>query len=194
MTGRTHDLAALTALNVIVATQQMPAATLATVVAAYIACGIGGLTPDIDQSTAHLYRRLPAGGVIGKLLAPLLGGHRFLSHSFLGVLLFGFLMKVFLNHLHDVLLVDMDAVWYAFMIGFVSHLFMDMFSHDGVPLLFPIPFRFGIPPIRFLRIKTGGVVEKSFVFPLLILVNSIVIYGYYHKYLALLRAVLKISQ
>ncbi len=194
MTGRTHDLAAVTALNFIVATQHVPAATLATGVAAYVACGIGGLMPDIDQSTAHLYRRLPAGTVIGKLLSPFFGGHRAISHSILGVFLFGFLVKFILTRLHDVLLVDMDAVWWAFMIGFVSHLVMDTISRDGVPYLFPVPWRFGFPPLRALRLKTGGIVEKSFIFPGLLFINSILIYIYYDTYLTILRSMLQVSR
>ena len=55
--------------------------------------------------------------------------------------------------------------------GFVSHLIMDTFTKEGVPWLFPIPIRFGIPPFSFLRLKTGGMLEKTFVFPGLILLN-----------------------
>jgi hypothetical protein len=64
---------------------------------------------------------------------------------------------------------------------------MDLFTRDGVPLLFPIPLRFGIPPLGFLRIKTGGLVEKSFVFPVLIFLNGTLYYLHYEEVLIFLR-------
>ncbi|MBI4096947.1 MAG: hypothetical protein HY428_00835 [Candidatus Levybacteria bacterium] len=60
---------------------------------------------------------------------------------------------------------------------------MDTFTQEGVPWLFPIPFRFGIPPLKFLRIKTGGIVEKSFVFPGLLLINVYLVYANYGRLL-----------
>ena len=52
MTGRTHDLAAFTALTYVVATQPLPEMKLSTVLVALSANFIGGLGPDIDQPTA----------------------------------------------------------------------------------------------------------------------------------------------
>ncbi len=152
---------------------------------------IGGLAPDIDQSTADLWRKIPAGTVIGKLVTPLFGGHRFLSHSLLGLLVFGWGSKYLLETISSVLLVDITIVWWAFMIGFFSHLVMDTFTKDGVPWLFPIPIRFGIPPLKFLRIKTGGFVEKALIFPGLIAVNIYMYYNNYGKFLDLLRHYIK---
>lgn len=74
MTGRTHDLAAFSALSYIVATTPPERISLATTVVALSANFIGGLTPDIDQPTADLWHRLPLGSIFGKLLSPLLGG------------------------------------------------------------------------------------------------------------------------
>lgn len=125
MTGRTHDLAAFSALSLIVATQNIPQMSLATVIVAVSANLIGGLTPDIDQPTAELWHKIPAGTVIGKILYPLLGGHRFISHSVVGVILFGFGAHFLLDVIHSVLLVDMGVVWWSFMIGYVSHLVLD---------------------------------------------------------------------
>lgn len=180
MTGRTHDLAAFTALSYIVATQPLPAISLATGLVALSANFIGGLAPDIDQPTADLWHRLPAGSVIGHLLSPFLGGHRYISHSILGVFLFGFGLHYLLSVASHVLLVNMDIVWWAFMIGFLSHLVMDTFTREGVPWFFPLPIHFGIPPFRALRIKTGGFIEKGLLFPSL-LVTNVVIYYVYHQ-------------
>ena len=183
MTGRTHDLAAFTLLLGVVALEPLHKMSLATVLVAFSANMIGGLAPDIDQSSASLYRKIRGGNIIAKLIDPLLGGHRFISHSIVGVLMFGFLARIILEMLGTFVLVDMEIVWWAFMIGFASHLLTDFFTHDGIPLLFPIPIHFGFPPFSFLRMKTGGVVEKSFVFPVLIFINIYLIYTHYGKLL-----------
>lgn len=52
MTGRTHDLAAFTALTIAIATTPIPHMSLATAIVAFSANMIGGLAPDIDQPTA----------------------------------------------------------------------------------------------------------------------------------------------
>jgi inner membrane protein len=187
MTGRTHDLAAFTALNIALVILPVEKMSLATALVAFTANMIGGLAPDIDQPTATLWRRMRGGTIVGKILSPLLGGHRFISHSIVGVFIFGVVLEILLDLLGKYLLVDMDIVWWAFMIGFISHLMMDTFTRDGVPWLFPVPFRFGIPPLRLLRMKTGGLVEKSFVFPVLIFVNGLLVYLYYSKMLDFFR-------
>ena len=192
MTGRTHDLVAFTAINIaLVSLSAPPKITIATALTAFSAVCIGGLAPDIDQSTATLWRRIPAGTLWGKILAPLLGGHRFISHSLAGVILFGFISRLVLGWMGTWMLVDMNVVWWVFMIGFTSHLVIDTITREGVPWLFPIPFKFGIPPIRFLRIKTGGLVEKYLLFPSLIVLNGILVYFHYSTYKLLLRLMLK---
>jgi len=192
MTGRTHDLAAFTALSYTVATQQIPTdLTLATVIVAISANFIGGLAPDIDQSTATLWGRIRGGSVWGRIFAPLFGGHRFISHSLIGIALFGFGVKFLLEAMSGVLIVNMDVIWWSFMIGFVSHLLMDTITRDGVPWLFPIPIRLGIPPFRFLRMKTGGLLEKSFIFPLLIITNIWIYYHYYDRFLVIIKSYIK---
>ncbi|CAN5136598.1 metal-dependent hydrolase [soil metagenome] len=191
MTGRTHDLAAFTALTYVVATQPLSKMTLATALVAFSANMIGGLAPDLDQPTSGLWHRVRAGTILGRIVHPFFGGHRFISHSVIGVFLFGYILHVILGIAKSFLLVDMDIVWWSFMIGYISHLIGDTFTTEGVPWLFPIPFHFGIPPFRFLRFKTGGVVEKSFVFPGLLLINAYLFYTHYQKFLDLLRHYVK---
>lgn len=191
MTGRTHDLAAFTALNLIVATQPVPDVTLPTVFISFGANMLGGLAPDIDQSTANFWDNIRGGNVLARLISPLLGGHRFISHSILGVIIFAFLLEWILNLLSSFLIVDMNIVWISFMVGYVSHLITDTFTKDGVPYFFPVPMNFGIPPFRFLRIKTGGFIEKSLFFPLLLITNGYLFYTYYPKYLEFLTSILR---
>lgn len=169
MIARTHDVAAFTALAAIVLAQPLRSVTLATAIAALVANQAGGIAPDIDQPTAPFWRNLPIGGIFGKLIGRTLGGHRFLSHSILGLALFGFLVNLLLHFMHPIMpQVDIDLVWWAFMIGMTSHLVMDSFTKEGVPWLLPVPFKFGFPPLRRLRITTGKNIEHFVVLPLLL--------------------------
>jgi inner membrane protein len=166
MISRTHDLAAITALGVVFFMAPAQSVNLATVLVAILANQIGGITPDIDQPTAPFWRNLPIGGVIGRIIARLLGGHRFITHSLLGLALFGWLTHLLLITLQPLMSsVNIWLVWLAFMIGMVSHLVMDSFTKEGVPWLLPIPIKFGFPPIRRLRITTGKKIENFIVLP-----------------------------
>jgi len=156
MTARTHDLGALTALGIVVLLNPIGQVTLATVLVALLANQIGGIVPDIDQPTAPFWRNLPVGKFFGRFFDKMLGGHRFITHSLLGVLLFGFLAKLLLIFLHPIMPhVNIGLVWWAFIIGMLSHLVMDTFTKEGVPWLLPIPIKFGLPPVKSLRITTG---------------------------------------
>lgn len=183
MTGRTHDLTAFTALHIAFLSFPVPDMSLATGAAGFGAAFIGGLAPDIDQPTASLWRRLPAGNIIGRIIAPILGSHRMISHSAIGIFLTGYLLARFLDFLSAVMLVDMDIVWWCFMIGYVSHVVIDLLNREGVPLLFPLPWLFGFPPVRKLRIPTGGTAEKTLIYPSLLLLNGYLIYTHYQTYL-----------
>lgn len=187
MTGRTHDLAAFTALNLIVVSVPLPQMSLATAILALSACFIGGLAPDLDQPTANLWRRLPLGPFFGSLFAPIMGRHRFISHSILGFFIFGIIAKILLNWMSTFVIVDIDIVWNAFLIGFMSHLIADSLTLEGVPWLFPIPINFGFPPLEALRLKTGGFIEKYFVFPSLLLFNFYLFFQNHHLYIDLIK-------
>lgn len=191
MTGRTHDLAAFTALSLTLVNFDIEPVKLSTLIAGLGAGFIGALAPDIDQPTADLWRRIPAGGVFGKIFSPFLGGHRFISHSIIGIVLFGVVLDILLGPLQNVVLVNMDFVWNCFMIGFISHLVTDTFTKDGVPWLFPIPIKFGIPPFKFMRIKTGGFFEKSIIFPGLLFLNAYIFYMNYDKFFDFFKSSLK---
>lgn len=192
MTGRTHDLAAFTALGITAMIYPLPEMTLATGLVAVIANMIGGIAPDIDQPTAPFWRNLPVGKFVAKILFPLTGGHRFLSHSILGIGIFGVAFFYLLQLLKPSFpALDMQVIWWAFMIGFVSHLVTDSFTREGVPWFLPIPVKIGFPPMKSLRLPTGGFVERFILFPGLILVNSYLFYLYYDKILNLLRHHLK---
>ena len=184
MTARTHDLAAVTALGIVVLLQPIRTVTLATAIVAVFANLVGGITPDVDQPTAPFWRNLPVGRFFGKFFDGLMGGHRFLTHSILGLALFGFLGHLLLGFLHPIMSrVDIGLVWWAFMIGMVSHLTMDTLTKEGVPWLLPIPIRFGLPPLKSFRITTGKAVETFVVFPSLLAANVYLYFENYHKIL-----------
>lgn len=69
------------------------------------------------------------------------------------------------------------------MVGYISHLLMDTVTKEGVPWLFPIPIKFGIPPFKAFRIKTGGLIEKAVIFPGLLLFNVWLYYTFYGNFL-----------
>ena len=188
MTGRTHDLAAVTALAGVLLIEPVAHMSLATLLLALLMNQIGGIAPDIDQPTAPFWRNLPVGGVIGRVIDKLLGGHRFLSHSILGIGLFGVASYWLLMFIHPLMPgVNVPYVWYAFLIGFVSHLVMDTFTKEGVPWLLPIPIKFGIPPLKKLRIATGKTAETFLIFPLMFVVLAWIVLSHYQGIEAFLR-------
>lgn len=188
MTGRTHDLAALTALAGVLLLEPVGQMSLATLLLGLLMNQIGGITPDIDQPTAPFWRNLPIGGVFGRIVDKLLGGHRFLSHSLLGVGIFGFgsywLLRFFSPLMPGV---NLDYVWFAFLVGFISHLVMDTFTKEGVPWLLPVPIKFGLPPLKRIRITTGKRMETFVISPLLLLLLAWIMLTHYQQIESFLR-------
>ena len=189
MTGRTHDLGAITALGVTFLVLSPSHISLSTAILAILANLIGGITPDIDQPTAPLWRNLPVGRYFGKIFGMLSGGHRFLTHSLVGVALIAWLAWLLLNFLHPIMgAVNIDIVWWSFTIGVLSHLLFDLFTKEGVPLLLPVPIKFGFPPIKALRITTGKFIENWILFPGLVVLNLYIYMSHYGQLLTLVHS------
>lgn len=187
MTGRTHDMAAVTALLGAVIIAPPGQLTLATALLAILANLIGGIAPDIDEPTAPFWRNLPIGGVFGRLITRMMGGHRFITHSLVGVAILAWLSHLLLMFLSPILTnINITLVWYAFLLGLGSHLVMDTLTKEGVPWLLPVPIKFGVPPLREWRITTGKAVETFVVFPLLIGINIWLVSTNYHALLVLI--------
>lgn len=187
MTAKTHDLAAVTALLILVLVNAPDGLRLSTLLLAVFANQLGGVAPDIDQPTAPLWRNLPEGHVFGKIFHRLAGGHRFLSHSIIGFALFAWLSNLVLHFLHPIMPhVDIQLVWYAFLIGYASHLVMDSFTKEGVPWLLPIPFKLGFPPVKQFRITTGKALENLVLLPALIVFDIWLCASHYPQFVALL--------
>lgn len=187
MKARTHDLAAATGLAiVIVAASPLPPLSVATILVALVANQLGGIAPDIDQPTAPFWRNLPIGGIFGRFIAKMLGGHRFITHSIIGLALLGFLVHLLLTFLQPIMpKVQIEYVWWAFMIGAFSHLVMDSFTKEGVPWLLPLPVKFGFPPIKRLRIVTGKNIENFVIFPVIAIALTAVCTAFYPVFVEL---------
>jgi inner membrane protein len=187
MTGRTHDLAAISVLGAVVLFEPARTITLSTALVAILANQIGGILPDIDQPTAPLWKNLPEGKWFGKLFDKSLGGHRFLTHSIIGAAIFAGLARLLLNFLHPVLgQVNTGLVWWAFAIGLISHLIMDSFTKEGVPWLLPWRHKFGFPPLKAWRVTTGKSVEMLVIFPAILILDIWLCASHYHELLVLI--------
>lgn len=111
-----------------------------------LALVVGSLLPDVDTTTSGVGRFVrPISRVIETKF-----GHRTLTHSLLFTVLF-------------------SAVWLplstslalAFCWGILSHLLLDTFNVNGVPLLWPSRLMFWFWPNRSMRIKYGSGAEST---------------------------------
>jgi|GEM_PF-6233716 len=89
---------------------------------------LGGVLPDADTALGRHRAVGPTKRALGL-------HHRGITHSFLGAFLMVFLFRHFLPRT--------DALWLAFGVGLLSHVFLDFLS-GKVKLLFPLPFRIGL--------------------------------------------------
>ena len=177
MTGKTHQLIGVTAGLTFFLVSTEPIYNPATFGAVLVFSYIGALLPDIDQPTGKLWHYLPFGDTLGKLSDPFLE-HRNITHSILGAGLvylgFHYLLKSFPSYWG----IDTSIVLIATIISYLSHLFADMFTNQGIPLLFPYKRFFGLPPkpLDGFRVATGKWFENLVIFPLVTMYLLIFIY------------------
>lgn len=126
---------------------------------------IGTLTPDMDQATNRLWDLLPAGDFVGDLFRNIMLRHRTISHSILGSYVYYRLITFIIPKILNPNYINIPLVVASVMIGFFSHILADMLTKEGVPLLFPLTVKVGIPPFESLRITTGKLFEKFVIFP-----------------------------
>jgi inner membrane protein len=150
MSGKVHSiLGALVGLNVLIMLNQGGYA--AVFIPLYI---LGALMPDIDWYKS----------ILGKILFPIsfiiykIFGHRTITHSFLGLLLFNILLKYIITILIKTQYLNYTITSYAhihFSIGYLTHLFSDMLTYKGVPLLYPYQKNY-----NFAKIPTKKIPDK----------------------------------
>lgn len=103
---------------------------------------IGSLLPDVDQK-----------GTMGhKMLFPLrwvpfVIEHRTYTHDLFWIGLVTLVMHLF----------HVPMVWYGLLFGVLTHLFLDGFTKDGLPILYPFNKKFKLHWLpRFMRPKASG--------------------------------------
>ncbi len=115
-----------------------------------------GSLPDIDHYKSKIGRKL----FIISFLINFIFGHRKLIHSVIFATILAIVIRVFFG-----------LYWIPFYIGYLSHLFLDSLTKQGVYLFYPSNFRIhGF-------IKTNGIIEKVFLVFLLVL-NTVFITKY----------------
>lgn len=120
----------------------------------YIAIGltivggaVGGLLPDIDHPNSKIGRKVPP---VSKLIN-LLCGHRGFTHTLLAVILFTYLLFI-LNGLLPMWAKEyMIPMSLGLIVGYSSHLLLDMLTVSGIPLLFP----FTKKSVRIAKLRSG---------------------------------------
>ncbi len=179
MTDKTHQIIGLTAATATFVVFH-PGDDLSWGIAGTILFGsfVGSILPDIDQPTSGFWDAVPLGDYLGKIVPKTLGGHRNLSHSILGIilfyLLFNWLVQTFLK---SGTFIDQSILMESFLAGFVAHLAADSITVQGIPLFWPMGRNMGFPPRPFhgARILTGKWFENLVVFPGTIVVLLLVL-------------------
>lgn len=104
---------------------------------------LASLLPDIDSSSSKIGRKMK---LVGKLF-----GHRGFLHTPLFLSLF--------------LLVSNEGVKWSFIIGILSHLFLDLMNRGGVMLFWPVSKK----KFKLANLKCGAWFEGSIVILFLML-------------------------
>ncbi len=170
--------------------------TLAMKIIFYGFAALGALAPDIDNARSTIGERA---GVVSKGIQHV-AGHRTFFHSLLGMAIVGaviwaiqYVMGLFLYNqlgLHAAAErlasgigpgFDFHAgagiAFTAFMIGYFLHLLADSLTLGGVPWLWPNHERFGFPPERRWRFKSGSREEPIVVITIAVLVIVGIFFG-----------------
>lgn len=130
-----------------------------------VAVMIGALTPDLDQPAANIWRRLLGGRAIGNIFQWFSGGHRHMTHSLFGIAAIGYGTYWLATQLIAPAYQEAARIiWYAYLIGYISHPIADTLTDRGVPWLWPLKINFKFPPgPEELRVTTGSFVENILV-------------------------------
>ncbi|WWO99736.1 MAG: metal-dependent hydrolase [Candidatus Dasytiphilus stammeri] len=111
------------------------------------------LLPDIDHPRSIIGQRFKC------LSYPIayIFGHRGFTHSLLAVIVCGYLIRNLLP----------PDVQYGMLIGYIGHLTADFLTSAGIPLLWPLPWRFRLP---LFHMSTGKTPERLFCMIFLVIV------------------------
>jgi inner membrane protein len=143
----------------------------------YSVAALGALVPDIDNARSTLGKRL---GIVSREIQKH-AGHRRLFHSLVGLLLAGVVVwgaqqgiAYALSRLGFPLtargLAVANVALVALLVGYLLHLVADSLTLGGVPWLWPAHMRFGFPPKRSWRFRSGSRAEPVVVVAVAVLV------------------------
>lgn len=168
MTGKTHQIAGLTVGLGYFLLNSQASYNPATLSAILVGSSLAALLPDIDQSASVLWDKIPVfGNSVGRLTSRTFFGHRNLTHSFLGIIIFGLIAFHIINKFPDYWGINHNALFQSFLAAYISHLVLDSVTIEGLPIFFPFPANFGFPPkpLEGIRIMTGEWFENLILFP-----------------------------
>lgn len=110
---------------------------------------LGSLFPDIDMRGSYISKRYP-------ILYKKLGSkfkHRGFTHSLLFVSLIVYICKILIiSSNNNIVFICLCS---GFFLGYVSHLFLDFLTKEGIEIFYPISINFSLLPI-----KTNSKTEK----------------------------------
>lgn len=153
---------------------------------AVVAVMIGALTPDLDQPTANIWRRMLGGNVVGNVFQFFSGGHRHFTHSLLGIIAIGLISRWLIdNMLQNTYVPAALVIWRAFLIGYISHPIADTLTDRGVPWLWPLHWHLRVPPgPEEVRVTTDSFVEQILVRGGILLVAGMLLYNHWRTVVA----------
>ncbi|CAM2772152.1 metal-dependent hydrolase [Helicobacter burdigaliensis] len=114
----------------------------------YACVAFGAILPDIDEPNSLLGKKTLFISHIIKAIT----GHRGLTHSLFFIVCIFLLAFLFSNF---------SLLIFGIALGVFLHILGDMMTFSGVPILLPFSQKkfYALP--KFLRFKTGGIIDKS---------------------------------
>ena len=141
---------------------------------------IGSLVPDLDMRSSQLSKLIP---FLSRLITKRFK-HRTFTHSFLsiGVYLLILALSVHLNVSRDIF----SLIVIGLCIGHISHIILDLFTNQGVCLLYPLTYK-----IKVASFKTGGKAEHVISQLIMVAITGYFVYETYQFIIFLFPVLLK---
>lgn len=112
---------------------------------------VGSLLPDIDHPKSYIGRRVPLiPDIVYKFW-----GHRTVTHSMLAIILIALISLPLISF-------GLYKFWYGLIVGYISHLLIDMLNPQGISLFFPILSRFSVGSIQIKSKEENYIFLTSF--------------------------------
>ena len=105
-------------------------------------CLFGSLLPDLDHTESKFGSKVP---FISYPISAIFG-HRGITHSLLAITAIAWAMKTYIFTGNGSTGLYVLFMW-PLAIGYLSHLFADLFSYAGIPLFYPFRYKFRIPAL-----------------------------------------------